>query len=142
MAYTNIAWDIFTECRTNLLANIPDIVIENRYRFPGEGDDMAFLGKFNRAALFRLDTDDKVDQANDCRDYEYLFQVQIVIIDTAENQQAIMDISEQVKYWLYQNQTGATNWYNCEVSPVVYEAPDLPTNIRKSEFSVRFYDRG
>jgi hypothetical protein len=142
MSFSNIGYNIYNEAAEILRNNIPDCTVENVYRLPDETDRKDYLGKYNRAVLFYLDNQEKVDQASDCRDYRYSYIVQVIVLSVREDQRDIISLSEEVKYWLFQNQSGATNWYNLEVDSVDYLLTDEQTNIKASEMVVDFYARG
>ena len=143
MAHTNIAWNIFQGLETVLTTNIKDATVKSVYRFPdGEDDSLEVIGKHNRAILLRLESEETVNRASDCEEYEYVFLAQIIRRDTLETQEKIMDLSEEVKYWFYQNTSNDPVWFSLDVSPVIYEAPEQNTNIKRSQLSVTVKRRG
>lgn len=145
MAYLNNAWLIYVKLRDTLTANISDLEVFNVYRFPDlPSDQQKYTAETGSAALFRMADDELTSRfAGDCEDRTYTFEVRMIVDDTEETQQMIMDLSEQAKYHLLKSVTETDKpFVRAEVGNVLMLLPPEATNLKQSIFNIRVLKNG
>lgn len=138
MAHTNIGWQIFQQLQTKLQTNIKDVTVASIYRTPTDADIKPHLGKFGRAVLVKLANDELGDISAGAStvNRSYSYQLRIVVKYVNKEQQDIMSLSEEVKYYLQQKMTNGAYWQKLEVGNIEYIDLDEDTNMKESNLDV------
>lgn len=136
--HTNYAANIVDELIAHVKSYVNDVVVENRHRFPDDADDMAFLGKYGRAILIRLDRDEKEGQQHDTWESRYSYTGRVYVDDPAEiSQGKLSDLVEDFKHQIRVNQINQTNYFHSDYTSVTYNEPSEISNIKTAD--VEFY---
>lgn len=144
MAYSNIAWEIYEQLESKITANIKDVSVSSVYRFPDTENVMNYLGKYSRACLAHLENDEFIDKSGGSSTVNryYVFALKPVVKYVNGSQQDIMDLSEQIKYFLQLNAVNGTYWQDLQVSNIDYPEAEAESNIKESNMNVRIYRDG
>lgn len=139
MAYTtNIAYEIYGQLASVITTNIKDVMVANVSKLPNAQEDiLPHLAKYGRSVLFRLARDEFNNEANDYHEVYYLWEIQCAVKYSPEDQQGIMNLSEEVKYWFQQNISNSTYWQYLRVDNIIYDIPEEDSNIHISVMNLR-----
>lgn len=144
MAHTNIGWQIFQQLQSKLQTNIKDVTVASIYRVPTDADIKPHLGKFGRAVLIKLENDELGNRSGGTSTVNrwYTYQIRAIVKYVNKEQQDIMNLSEEVKYYLQSNTVNGTYWQDLEVGNIEYIDLDEDTNMKESNLSVRILRDG
>lgn len=143
--HVNIGWSIYEEIESTLNASIKNLTIRSVYRFP-EGEDIAgHLGKYGRSALFRLaSVESRVEVGSGVDSYsesDYSFECVVYKKTKDTDQQLILDLVEQVKYYLHQSKHNTPHWKNLRVEDVEYNQTEI-SNVKQALLRIRILRDG